>query len=358
VASIWRHSSGEWHLESPAGFPDEAALHTLVEKAPQVLRLSGAPQIVVVGREVRLGNGYADLIAIEPSGRPVVIEVKLAYNGEARRAVVTQILTYAAYLYGLAVEDFEQNVLRPHLQQRDLSDLASAVEEAAQGGSFVRREFYEALAANLSKGRFRLVIVLDDAPPELVELVGFLEAVTDHLTIDLVTVAQYTIADEMIVIPQRVDPARQEERAAQPSTIDETQIVPGADDFIAAIADAPAEQRPLLEKLASWAIDLASQIPDVQLETYHGRSGIKTLLPRFKSEGAGLVTIYKDTRSGYIQFWRSLFVRRAPETLKRLESLLGPDAIRQGNTTRDITDELLDALTAAYREGAHGVIQT
>lgn len=40
------------------------------------------------GSEVRLGSGYADLLAVETGGRPVLIEVKLAYNAEARRAGV------------------------------------------------------------------------------------------------------------------------------------------------------------------------------------------------------------------------------------------------------------------------------
>ena len=49
--------------------------------------------MVVVGKEVALGNGYADLLAVEPSGRLVVVEIKLARNAEARRAVVAQVLT-------------------------------------------------------------------------------------------------------------------------------------------------------------------------------------------------------------------------------------------------------------------------
>ena len=87
MAALWRNDGSGWHALAPAGFPDEAALHGLVEDAPQLLPLSGSPQLVVVGREVSVGGGYADLIAVEPSGRLVVIEVKLAKNAEARRAV-------------------------------------------------------------------------------------------------------------------------------------------------------------------------------------------------------------------------------------------------------------------------------
>ena len=71
----------------PGGFADEKALHQLVEEAPQMMPLAGAPRLVVVGSEVQLGTGFADLVAIEPNGRPVVIEIKLSKNagGQVRR---------------------------------------------------------------------------------------------------------------------------------------------------------------------------------------------------------------------------------------------------------------------------------
>jgi RecB family endonuclease NucS len=92
MTALWRNDGIEWQLLPSIGFGDEAALHTLVEDAPQMLPLSGSPSLTVVGREVQLGGGYADLLAVETSGRPVVIEVKLARNAEARRAVVAQAL--------------------------------------------------------------------------------------------------------------------------------------------------------------------------------------------------------------------------------------------------------------------------
>ena len=67
----------------------------------ELLPLAGSPRLTIVGREVRLGAGRADLLAIEPSGRVVVIEVKLKDNAEAKQAVVAQVLAYASRLYGL-----------------------------------------------------------------------------------------------------------------------------------------------------------------------------------------------------------------------------------------------------------------
>jgi len=36
--------------------------------------LNGSPRLTVLGREVRLGGGYVGLLAVESSGRLVIIE--------------------------------------------------------------------------------------------------------------------------------------------------------------------------------------------------------------------------------------------------------------------------------------------
>jgi RecB family endonuclease NucS len=80
-----------------------------------MLPLAGSPRLAVLGREVRLGTGSADLLAVESTGRLVIIEVKLAENAESRRAVVAQVLSYAGYLQGLDPEQLESRILGRHL---------------------------------------------------------------------------------------------------------------------------------------------------------------------------------------------------------------------------------------------------
>jgi hypothetical protein len=97
MRAIWQNDGTEWRRLAPTGFPGEQTLHDFVEETPQILPLAGDPKLVVLGKDVGLGNGYADLVAIEPSSRLVVVEIKLSRNAEARRAVVAQVLTYAAH---------------------------------------------------------------------------------------------------------------------------------------------------------------------------------------------------------------------------------------------------------------------
>ena len=136
MTAIWRKAGTAWSVLSPAGFPDEAALHGLVEEAPELLPLSGSPRLAIVGREVHLGSGYADLLAVESSGRLVVIEVKLAKSAEARRVVVAQVLTYAAYLRGMDRASLEHDLLGPYLSSHGLTSLSDAVKAKDQEGSF------------------------------------------------------------------------------------------------------------------------------------------------------------------------------------------------------------------------------
>ena len=346
-----------WRLSAPIGFPDEQTLHDLVEEAPQILPLAGNPRLVVVGKVVSLGNGYADIVAVEPSGRLAVVEFKLSSNAEARRAVVAQILTYAAYLKGLSPETVERDVLGRHLRDRGYESLQGAVAPNDQEGFFDPTTFSEGLAECLSQGHSRLVLVLDEAPQELVTLVGYLESVTEELLIYLIAVSAYEVGGSQVLVPQRVDaerPTAETFPPKQPPPRPEGRLVEGSDDFAEAIEQSTREHRPGLRRLCEWAVSLESE-GLVHLSTYHGVAHRWTLLPRLRTESAGLLTIWNEG-GACLQFWRSVFERRAPEALLRVERI-APVQIGQGNTTREVSEELLEALTDAYREAAAGKIR-
>lgn len=357
VTALWHNDGAGWGLLAPAAFPDEAALHGLVEEAPQLLPLSGAPQLVVVGREVPLGGGYADLVAVEASGRIVVIEVKLARNSEARRAVVAQVLTYAAFLHGVDVRTLEHDILGRQLRDRGFESLAGAIAANDQQGSLDLEEFSAALETNLATGTFRIVLVLDDAPKELVRLVGYLEAVGDQLVIDLVTVAAYDVQGNRIMVPQRVDPERvRAEPQRAPAEAKASSTVPtsaGASEFLAFVDAAPMTPERLADvrRLVDWALSL-EQAGLVRLLSGHGK-GRMTLLPRLYGDDVGLVTIWND---GGVSLWRTVFERRAPEHIPAVEEALGT-TIGTGNSVRDLSDEALLALSAAYEAAARAMGQ-
>lgn len=239
MSVIWAADpGGQWRPLALAGFPAEAALHDLVERAPQMLPLAGSPRLTVLGREVRLGGGYADLLAVESSGRLVIIEVKLAGNAEARRAVVAQVLSYAGYLQGLDPGQLESQVLGNRLGEG--GSVLAMVEAGDQEREVDPSAFRDGLARSLADGSFRLVIVLDSAPDELVQVVGYLQSVSDKIDIDLVTVA-YDVGGSQVLVPQRIEPGSRPRQLtdAQVSVRQAGTRFPGSAEFRAAISDAP-----------------------------------------------------------------------------------------------------------------------
>lgn len=343
MTAVWADVQDRWELLAPTGFGDEATLHDLVEKTPDLLPLAGGPRLAVIGREVWLGGKKADLVAIQASGRLCIIEVKLAANSEARRAVVAQVLSYAAYLHGMTAEQAEEDVLATPLARSGFGSLLEAAEQAGQEGSFDREAFAATLGNALEKGAFRLVLVLDEAPAELVRTVGFLQAVAPDLVIDLVTVTAYHVGDRRVLVPQRVEPTRatvDRPRTPEASSGLKGTSTAGIDDFLRSLGDAPADQQPSLRRLADWALDLQRQ-GLASLTSYQGARGEVTLLPKIKPDNVGLVTIWNWKGSAALQFWRSVFERRAENALVLVEQAIAPLEIRQGNTLTVITDDLL-----------------
>lgn len=353
MGTIWRRQDDEWRRLTASEFDSEEKLHDLVESSPGLLPLSGNPSMVVLGREVQLGPGYADLLAVETDGRLVVIEIKLRKNAETRRAVVAQILTYAAYLKGLGVLELERT-LRSHLDRAEARSILDLVRKSDQSQEVEEAEFSGGLADSLTAGAFRLVLVLDEAPSELVQLVGYLESITGGIVLDLVTVSAYQAGSEQLLVPQRVDPEHPEERTpaavASRSASKSRREVDGSVAFEEAIARAPEPARSELQRLLGWARGLEAE-GLATLRTVFG-SGREVLTVWVRGEKAGLVSIWHEGGS-YLSLWRSVFVRLAWDWIAPLEKALG-EPIRQGSSVPDPAPELLDLLKGAYRDAATG----
>ena len=251
--AIWGTDlNGRWLPLAPMAYLAEAELHDLVRDATQMLPLAGTPRLTVLGREVRLGRGYADLLAVESTGRLVVIEVKLSANAESRRAVVAQVLSYAGYLQGLDLAQLESQILREHLGA--VGSVLGAVQDDERQDVVDPEAFHEGISRSLADGGFRLVIVLDSAPDELIQVVGYLQMVTDKIDIDLVTVTAYQVNGSRVLVPQRIEPARRT-REMSDAAVDARQSgtqTDGSRDFRSAIEHAPPEFRDDLARLTEW----------------------------------------------------------------------------------------------------------
>ena len=263
MTAIWQNDGDARKLLSPEGFPAEAALHDLVAQSPELLPLSGSPRLAVLGREVQLGTGYADILAIEDNGRLVVIEVKLSRNSEARRAVVAQVLAYAAYLDGMDADELETGLSRSLAGTSIRETVSSSLGDVRDW-----RDVEEGLRASLAEGWFRLVLVLDEAPDDLVRLVGYLKRITsEQIIVDLVTVASYAVEGTQVVVPQRVDARSRElappdvlpDRRAGSSRAAGAPIVQGSSAFEEFLPEIVGEHRERLAAIAAWTKEIESR---------------------------------------------------------------------------------------------------
>jgi len=94
---------------------------------------------------------------VTPSGLPILVECKLWRNPEGRREVVGQIFDYAKELSRWSSSDLQREVNR-RLERagNSLLELVRAVDPTVD-----EMQFNDALAANLRRGRFLLLIVGD-----------------------------------------------------------------------------------------------------------------------------------------------------------------------------------------------------
>jgi hypothetical protein len=355
MSGAWaKDGEHHWRPLIATGFVGEADLHSLIEQTPTMLPLAGAPTLAIVGREVNCGRERADLVAVEVStGRPVVIEVKLAANTDRRQAL-TQVLGYAAYLRRLDVDGLN-TVLKGYLNDHGFASIAQAARAAAQDPEWDESAFDSLCSDALADGRVRAVIVLDAAPADLVELVGYLQEITsDRLSLDLVVVTAYEVDQQRILVPQLVEPDRtqvtaQSAGSGKPSSA--TEIVPGASDFESSIANAPIEQQAQLRRLLEWASSL-ERAGLAELFTSIGK-GRWVLNVRSPGQTVAMFTLWND-HGAFLSPYRTVVAQHAPEALAALDANV-PGEIGQGNYIKtELSDELISLIRSAYAEAQRG----
>ncbi len=204
-------------LVSQTDFSNEAELEAILAESPALLGLPDDAPIAYVARQVDLPDaGLLDLLFVSETGLPVAVEVKLARNGESRREIVAQVIDYVSALTQLTVDELDERVK---------GTLESALQRLVQKGSGLSFEqIWQQCGANLRAGLARVVLVLDEAPPELERIVRFL-AERSSLDVRLVVVAKHTEDTQgTLYVPQvLVDSA---ESGAQSSRSSSRQLRP------------------------------------------------------------------------------------------------------------------------------------
>lgn len=96
--------------------------------------------------------------------------------------------------------------------------------------------------------------MLDAAPGDFVELVGFLQDITnERLSLDLVVVSAFQVAGQRILVPQLAEPNRVPPESPAVTVSAGTRRCQGSDEFESGIEHAPEDRQPELRRLLAWA---------------------------------------------------------------------------------------------------------
>jgi hypothetical protein len=118
---LWRIKDAAPSRLSISSVGLEQHLEAWIERDPSLLEHG----LTIVGRQLRTEAGPLDLLAIDPQGRWVLIEIK---RDRLRREVLAQAIDYASCLHGLDSETLRRHC-DAYLNGRGHGDLASVLQQ-------------------------------------------------------------------------------------------------------------------------------------------------------------------------------------------------------------------------------------
>ena len=183
----------------------EGGLQELIEQYPQIIPgrqitpgSNDPPRFCLLCREMPVGSWSLDFLLVDHHGVPTLVEAKLVENPESRRAVIGQIIEYAAN----AAEAWSDGKLREKASAY-WSKRGKNIEEIIS--EFIVDEisadsFWELVENNLAQGKIRLIITSDELRPEIRKMIEFLNSETKTLEILGLEVKCYGESDHSFVI--------------------------------------------------------------------------------------------------------------------------------------------------------------
>ncbi len=286
-----------------------------------------------------------DLLGLDVEGNLVVIELKRTQTGDHSEL---QAIRYAAMIANMTLEQIIE-AHRSYLAKRGFEQDARirvlnhlGVEDNADAIPSTGRPRIILASAGFSTELTTSVLWLRDGGMGITCIKLHLFRSNDELLMETSQVIPLPEAAEYQVQIRR----KQEEEQSSRSP---GKLVNGGEAFQDEISSASLEYQELLRHLYKWAVNLEEE-GLCGLQTFFSRrNGEVILLPRLRRTGSGLASVYNQRTGPRIQFFRSVYDSQAPNSIERIERLTGT-RMGQGNWISNVTDELLEALTDAYRE--------
>ena len=204
--------SGNVHALRPLGLGsdeirrvNEARIQDLVAMNPECLPIREIDPIfdnpVSICKELGTTAGSVDNFLITTSGLPVLVECKLWRNTESRREVVGQIVDYAKALSQWTASDLHREVNK---KSRSIDETLLA-QLRRRDSSLDEATFNDAVAHNLRRGRFLLLVVGDGIREGVEEIVEYVQKYSGlHFTLGVVELPLFECPDGSLLVTPRI----------------------------------------------------------------------------------------------------------------------------------------------------------
>ena len=198
--------------ETPFSTEDE--LQALIAEHPELLdgeqiRPGDARRWILITREKGIaassGEGArwaVDHLIVDQDAVPTLAEVKRGTNPEIRRAIVGQMLEYAAHASETWTADELRSAFEAQTRARGL-DPDDELAALLQGGEEPEVDgFWEEVSTNLAAKRLRLLFVADAIPDPLARVVAFLNAQMPGIEVLAVEIKRFQGESAQTLVPR------------------------------------------------------------------------------------------------------------------------------------------------------------
>lgn len=182
---------------------NEDWLQNLIHQNPQLVPAgeveAAFENIIPVVRELPLPSGYLDNLYITPEGYPVLVEVKLWKNQEARRKVIAQILEYAKDFSTLSYDTLNTEIRKLRKTEPWSDNPLYEIIARDNPTALPESTFVDRVTRNMREGRFLLLILGDGVREDMASLANHLMHHSLRYAFGMIQIRLFTLPDGSIL---------------------------------------------------------------------------------------------------------------------------------------------------------------
>ncbi len=156
---------------------------------------------------------------IDQDAIPTFVEDKRGSNSEVRRAIIGQLLEYAAHASATWSADELREFFEDDITTRNLDPLGEIRDLLGSDPEIKPEEFWERVSANLAARRLRLLFVSDSIPDPLARVAEFLNAEMPDIEVLAVEIKRFDGEAGQTLVPRvigRASESRVSSRSRSP----------------------------------------------------------------------------------------------------------------------------------------------